>query len=490
MKSTIGKFIKSDYFFWILFFFLSSLFFFRYWKNQLTLNYIDYGEGSYLYESLLFNQGKILYRDFFLPQPPIIYFIGSLILKFFHSLIFLKYFSFFLFFASNFLLIILLKKYFKNNYLSLIVVFSSFIFTTTIVWWSTFTAEPFLRFFLILSAFFIFPGKNIKSMKINSFFLSLILVFMFFIKYTSSIYIVSIFAFIFFINKNYFKIVISKFLIFFITFFIIFYYFFGKEFILQTTLYRRVLPYKDFNIIFLSISQYLLKFLPFYILSLLLALKFFYKKDYQKAFFFMITIIWLPNIFSYFFEGTYLYILYPTEILMTLGFFYFVFNYKIVLVKNRSLYNFTLSFLFFWSTLVLIYYLQIFNNSYLLRFLKTDLNSLREINNIIQSYSKKDEKIFAPPFFLVISGRRTIINFHDPFFLLYYLVKKENFSSIFNNAIKEIKIKKPRLIVADWRIRFVLYLIDNHYLKKYKRINQIEFLNNESETIEIYLRQK
>ncbi len=490
MKLEIKKIIRSDYFFWILFGSLSLYFFFHYWKNQLTLNYIDYGEGSYIYESLLFSQGKTLYNDFFLPQPPMIYFVGGLIFKIFHSLIFFKYFSFFLFFTANFLLIILLKKYFKNNYLSLIVIFSSFIFTTTIVWWPTFTAEPFLRFFLILSVFFIFPEKNIKSMKINSFFLSLILVFMFFIKYTSLIYIVSIFAFIFFINKNYFKIVISKFLIFFITFFLIFYNFFGKEFILQTTLYRRVLPYKDFNLIFLSISQYLLKFLPFYFLSFFLALNFFYRKDYQKAFFFMVIIIWLPNIFSYFFEGTYLYILYPTEILMTLGFFYIAFNYKIVLVKKHSLYNFTLSFLFFWSTLVLIYYLQIFNNSYLLRFLKTDLNSVREINNIIQSYSKKDEKIFAPPFFLVLSEKRTINNFHDPFFLLYYLLKKENFSSIFNNAIKEIKIKKPKLIVADWRIRSILYLIDNHYLKKYKKISQIEFLNNESETIEIYLKQK
>lgn len=490
MKSTIEKFIRSDYFFWILFFSLSLFFFFRYWRSQLTLNYIDYGEGSYLYESLLFNQGKILYRDFFLPQPPIIYVIGSLILKFFHSLIFLKYFSFLLFFASNFLLIILLKKYFKNNYLSLIVVFSSFIFTTTIVWWPTFTAEPFLRFFLIFSIFFIFPGKKNNSMEINSFFLSLILVVMFFTKYTSLIYIVFVFVFVFLVNINYFKLVISKFLFFLAFFFIIFYYFFGNEFIFQTTLYRKILPNKDFNIIFLSISQYLLKFLPFYILLLCFFLKFFTKKDYQKAFFFLIPIIWLPNIFAYFFEGTYLYILYPTEILITLGFFYMALSYKIILNEKRALFNFIFSFLFFWSILVLIYYLQIFNNNYLLRSLKNDLSSVNQVSKIIKSYSKKHEEIFAPPFFLVISERKTITNLHDPFFLLYYLIKKENFSSIFNKTIKEIKIRKPKLIIADWRINSILYLIDKHYLKNYKKIKEIQFLNNGSEMIEIYLRQK
>lgn len=490
MKSTLVKFVKSDYFFWILFFFLSSFFFFRYWKNQLTLNYIDYGEGSYLYESLLFNQGKMLYRDFFLPQPPIIYLIGSLILKFFPSLISLKYFSFFIFFASNFLLIILLKKYFKNNYLSLMVVFSSFIFTTTIVWWPTFTGEPFLRFFLISSIFFIFPGKKNKSMKINSFFLSLILVMMFFTKYTSLIYVVFVFIFVFLVNVNYFKLVITKFLFFFAIFFIFCYYFFGNEFILQTTLYRKTLPYKDFNTIFLAISQYLLKFLPFYILSLFFVLKFLLKKDYKKTLFFLIPIIWLPNIFAYFFEGTYLYILYPTEILITLGFFYSAFNYKIILNKKNIIFKFLLSFLFFWSILVFIYFLQIFNNNYLLRSLKIDLNSVKEINKIIKSYSKEKEEIFAPPFFLVVSGKETITNFHDPFFLLYYLIKKENFSSFFNKTIKEIKIKKPKLIVADWRINSILYLIDNHYLEDYKKIKQIQFFNNESEMIEIYLRQK
>ncbi len=490
MKLKIKEFIKSEFFFWILFSFLSLYFFLHYWKNQLTLNYIDYGEGSYIYESLLFSQGKIPYRDYFLPQPPVVYLIGSLIFKFFHSLIFFKYFSFFLLFLTNFLLSILLRKYFKSNLLPLCSIFSSFIFTLTIIWWSTYTAEPFLRFFLILSVFFLFPMKRKKSVEINSFFLSLIFVIMFFTKYNSLIYIISVLAFIFFTNRDYFKPLLLKFIVFFLIFLIIFYHFFGEEFIIYTMWYRKILPFKESKIIFLNLSLYFLKFFPFYILSLYLGLKFLHKKNYQKAFFFLLPIFWLPNIIAHFFEGTYLYILFPIEIIITLGFFYLAFNFKKIFLKNRSFFNFLLVLLFFWSTLVLIYYLQIFHQNYLHRFLEHDINSVKEIRNIIQSSSGSNEKIFAPPFFLVLAERGTISNFHDPFFLFNYLDRKENFSPIFNKAIDEIRLNRPRVIVADWRIKSVLSIIDNNYLKDYKKIKMIQFLNNGSEMVEIYLRQK
>ena len=219
------KIISKNSYFWNLAFFLVLIFLFlKYWKNQLVINYIDYGEGSYLYESFLINKNLLLYRNFFSPQPPIIYLIGSFILKLSNNPLIIKYFLFFLFVSSNILSFYLFSIFFKNKKFSFLTVIISTFFTNTIHWWPTFTGETFLRFFLVLFLFFFLPvEKNSKKkLFITSFFLNLII----FTKFTAIFFIVFTFLFLLMIDKRLFFSFIKYFVILFLIFFGFFFVYF------------------------------------------------------------------------------------------------------------------------------------------------------------------------------------------------------------------------------------------------------------------------
>jgi hypothetical protein len=143
-----------SFFYFIVFFFL------RYWKKQLSISYIDYGDACLLYQASLFKNGLIIYKDFFAPQPPIIYLFWRLILKIFNNPISIRYFLVVLFLVSDFITFYIIFKFLKNKIISLLTIICSHIFFATIYWWPTFTGETFLRFFLVLFLFFFFPLKK------------------------------------------------------------------------------------------------------------------------------------------------------------------------------------------------------------------------------------------------------------------------------------------------------------------------------------------
>jgi len=212
------KIIDKNSFFWDWAFFFTLVFLFlKYWGKQLFINYTDYGEGSYLYESFLMNKKFLLYRDFFAPQPPIIYIIGNFILKIFNNPLSIRYLLFILFTLSNIFLFYILKKFFKNKILSFLTISISFLFTNTIHWWPTFTGETFLRFFIIVFLLFFLPIENINKSKIliSCFFLNLI----FFTKFTAVFFIIFTFLFLLIKEKRLFFSFTKYFIILFLIFF-------------------------------------------------------------------------------------------------------------------------------------------------------------------------------------------------------------------------------------------------------------------------------
>jgi len=478
------KIISKNSYFWNLVFFLVLIFLFlKYWKNQLVINYIDYGEGSYLYESFLINKNLLLYRNFFAPQPPIIYLIGSFILKLSNNPLIIKYFLFFLFVSSNILSFYLFSIFFKNKKFSFLTVIISTFFTNTIHWWPTFTGETFLRFFLVLFLFFFLPfEKNSKKkLFITSFLLNLII----FTKFTAIFFIVFTFLFLLIIDKRLFFSFIKYFVILFLIFFGFFLFIFGKDFLYQTIFIRKILPIKSLSFSIPSASLFLIKFLPFYLLNFVLAIIFFKKKQYSQSFLFFISCFWFPLIIFNFFEGTYLYIFYPVELFLPLGFSFLIFNFK--KIKFTILSKLVILISFFWSILVLIYKLQVLESNYFLASNYLDQMTTQKILEIIKDKTKKNETIIAPPFFAFFSHRLLINNFHDPFIFYYYLLSKNRYP-FFEKALNLIKKKKPKLIITDWRIKNVLSLIDKNYFLEYKKINSFYFLNNKDEMLEIYIK--
>jgi len=478
------KVISKNSYFWNLAFFLILIFLFlKYWKNQLVINYIDYGEGSYLYESFLINKNLLLYRNFFAPQPPIIYLIGGFILKLSNNPLIIKYFLFFLFVSSNILSFYIFNIFFKNKKLSFLTVIISTFFTNTIYWWPTFTGETFLRFFLVLFLFFFLPfEKNSKKkLFITSFFLNLII----FTKFTAIFFIVFTFLFLLIIDKRLFFSFIKYFVILFLIFFGFFLFIFGKDFLYQTIFIRKILPIKSLSFSIPSATLFLIKFLPFYLLNFVLAIIFFKKKQYSQSFLFFISCFWFPLIIFNFFEGTYLYIFYPVELFLPLGFSFLIFNFKKI---NFTIFSkLVILISFFWSILVLIYQLQVLESNYFLASNYLDQMTTQKIIKIIKDKTKKNETIIAPPFFAFFSSQPLIDNFHDPFIFYYYLLTKNRYQ-LFEKTLNLIKKKKPKLIIADWRIKNVLSLIDKNYFFEYKKINSFYFLNNKDEILEIYIK--
>jgi len=480
------KISDKNSFFWDLIFFFSLLFLFlKFWKNQISVNYIDYGEGCYLYESFLVKRNLLLYKDFFAPQPPIIYIIGSIILKIFIDPLFIKYFLFILFIISNILLFYIFKKIFKNKIFSLFTILASFLFDNSIYWWPTFTGETFLRFFIVLFLFYFLKIEKNKKTRlfIASFFLNLI----FFTKFTSIFFIFFTFLFLLIKDKKLFFIFIKYFFILFLIFFGFFLFIFGKDFLYQTIFIRQILPIKSLSFSIPSMTIFFIKFLPFCFLNFILGIIFFKKKHYSQSFLFFITCFWFPAIIFNFFEGTYIYIFYPVDIFFPLGLNFLIFNFK--KIKLGILSRLLTVITFFWSILVLIYQFQVLDSNYFLAANYLDQKITKKILKTIKDKTKENETIIAPPFFAFFSNRSLIDNFHDPFIFYYYLLSKNKYF-LFEKTLNLLEKNKPKLIIADWRIKNILILIDKDYFFEYKKIKSFSFLNNKDESLEIYTQRR
>jgi hypothetical protein len=237
--------------------------------------------------------------------------------------------------------------------------------------------------------------------------------FNYFYQIYSHFFIVFTFLFLLIIDKRLFFSFIKYFVILFLIFFGFFLFIFGKDFLYQTIFIRKILPIKSLSFSIPSATFFLIKFLPFYLLNFVLAIIFFKKKQYSQSFLFFISCFWFPSIIFNFFEGTYLYIFYPVELFLPLGFSFLIFNFKKIKFKIFSKLVILISF--FWSILVLIYQFQVLESNYFLSSNYLDQMTTQKILKIIKDKTKKNETIIAPPFFAFFSHRPLINNFHDPF---------------------------------------------------------------------------
>jgi hypothetical protein len=479
MKKIFPKIIKSQF----IFFVSVLIFVFLFLSKQVNPAYIDYGDGSYLYELKLIESGKRLYIDFFAPQPPFFYFFGYLIYSINHSIIFIRFLFLILNLLSLYLFYLIIRKIFQNYLIALLSTITTFIFTISIFWWPTFTGEVFLRFFIFLLLYLELLKENSKKL---IYLKSLLLVIIFFSKYTSLFFIFFYLFFLFVNNKKIFQKTLIYSLINFLLINLVFIIFFGLDIYSQTIIVRKILPFKPTILSVSSTIYFLLKFIPFYMLNLIISSWFFIKKDYKKSFIFFLPLTWLPNLYFNFIEGTYLYVFYPLEPFITTGFYYLLLYRKKLTINFSCLVRLISYFSVFWGILVIIYQLQIFPDYYSLR---SNMYDIKTSEKIVEILKKNNERfVIAPPFFLFVANKQSYPNFHDPFFFLYYLKRSDsNFKlSHFEELRKKLLVEKPNQLFVDWRIKTILFDLDRNYLKHYQLTNTFNFLINPSETIEVF----
>ena len=474
---------KLIFFFWLLFYFFLYIFFL---KNFLIYTYLDYAEGEYLYQTYQFlEKGKKLYTNLFTPQPPLNYYLTALLMKIKNSALTFRFFAISVIFVVNFCLYLLVSKSFKSQTLGILVSSTAFFLPVVSARFNVYTPEIWqsLLSILIISALInqrSFP-KNLFEVLI-AFLISLAV----FIKYTSFIFLFSTFMLLILIKKDY-KAALKIFfltLVFFLIGALFFYKLYGKNFINYTLIIRKAVPFKPKQIIVRSIITIFTLYGSFWILNLLAFLK---EKNVKARLLLLFSLINAPIFYTSFITTTFAYVYLPFEPFVTIGAFYFLINSKRInkIIALFLLFCF-LNFVYMFQSALFVYKRSLKNNIYE----KTTLFAKK----MVEKFSSKSEKIYAPQYIAYLSKRELVADFSDIYLLwVDYTYNQQKFSKerirTFKKAIKQAKLP---IILSDWRaplFKEIYSLLQNS--KKYKKVGKKgAFFLVPYEYVEIFIKKK
>lgn len=457
--------------------------------RQLNSNYIDYGEGSYLYASWYFYKGFFPYTDFIFPHPPVLLLWGSFLMKIWNSVYFIRLANLIIYLASNFLLFRIVKKIFNSTLTAFLICIMYFFLPISSFWWPTFTTETLFRILVLLALNLVLPLRSINTAKL--FFLSLISAALIFLKYSSFPIIFLLCLVIFLSNRRKFmtyliNLIVLTFGVFFILMFIT-----KGAFLNNTFFIRKNIEFKPLIAIIYSMSYFFAYYISMIVINIMIGAYFLKQKEYEKSILLIVPIVYLINIIVTFYDGTYNYIVYPVEYLIPLGTIFLI-SSKLEKNKLKKIGKFKLTvinLLLFLSLLSIFYFFQIFKTYYYQGISAKDQRNSQEIKRRILKYSQKNEQIIAPPFFLYLSQRQVPGRITDPF--IWNIIAK-NKSNPIKNKINEVKRKIEQglvpIIVLDWRLKYLLKIDNNFLKKKYILDSSYNFDSNETENLNLYLR--
>ncbi len=452
--------------------------------NLSSYTYLDYAEGEYLYQTWQWLAGKKLYREIFAPQPSFNYFFTALLMQVYDSPIFFRAFSVSTVIFSVFIAYLLVKKVFKSKILARLVLICPFFMPVLSSRMNVYTPEIWQLLFFSIILFFLVNKKvgDIKTL------LSIIILvnLAVFTKYTSLVVLGSIFFVFAFIYKD-FRLA-SKFLLLtvlsLILLFLFFFKLYGMDFVNQTVVIRKHVPFKSALEIIQFVVVIFLVYGPFWILNLLLAIK---SKDFRRKILALWPILNLPIIYTAFVTTTFYYVYLPYEILTILGFLYYTLNFKRTgrLVKA----------LLFWGVLSFVYIIQTFPA----KFNANSKNSIYEkttlfAKNVIEENTQLGEEIYAPQYLAYITKRPLVADFNDIYlFSVDYKLNKAQFSGEkIKLVVKKIKKAELPVILADWRVRLIPEIYNSLVnSKEYIKIGKKgAFFLGPFEWVEIFIRKK
>lgn len=482
----IKKLISKPFFLYLIFliiFFCLILF------KQVTVNYLDHSDGSYLYVSKLILSGKVPYKDFMAPQPPALFYFGALILSLKKSIIFVRFVNLFLYVFDNILIYKIIERSFKHKWLPFVVSAYCFFMPISVYWWLTFTTETLLRPIFLLSVYLLLPVNRLSKPKLIA--VSILTVLSIFTKYTFFPLFIMTTLFLFFSDRKKFTNYIFLTSILIILSVISLQLFSGGRFIFDTLLIRQIFPLKDFKEIALNMSVFSFYYLPFIVINIIGAIMFFRKKEYGKAYLLLIPIFFVVNLTTTAFEGTYNYIFFPIELFFPLGIFIFILNRKeLEPTKISKFKEFFINVSIFLGSLCLIYFFQIFYSNVQLSYNISDTNIIDRVVKITEENTSSRQRILAPPYFAILTDKNLLGDYGDPFLGLAI------YNSRFYNALLKDKIKviqrslenrEAPVVILDWRLKNIKE-IDYPVEKYYKKVFETSFNFNTSEWIQVYVK--
>jgi len=134
--------------------------------------HFEYSDGNYIYKSSMIINNKVMYKDFYYGNTPILPIVGAILLKIYYSIVSIRIYTIMLHIATMFLVYLISLKLFSNKQVSFLAAIIFFILPINFTYSTGFYAQA-LAGFLSLIAFYFFISLTRRKMILSAIFMSL-----------------------------------------------------------------------------------------------------------------------------------------------------------------------------------------------------------------------------------------------------------------------------------------------------------------------------
>ncbi len=143
----------------------------------ISLAYLDFGDGNYLYISWRLSQGELLYRDIISPQPPVMLYFWSIWHRIFPEITsrvqFFRAASIVVHMAAGWMVFLIARLIFKNKAAGIIALIIYIIQPIGFWWFRCIQSEPLGIVFVLISVYFLLQPDRKRAMIIAGIFFAL-----------------------------------------------------------------------------------------------------------------------------------------------------------------------------------------------------------------------------------------------------------------------------------------------------------------------------
>lgn len=134
--------------------------------------HFEYTDGNYMYKSSMILNNKVMYKEFYYANTPILPIIGAILLKIYYSIVSIRIYTILLHIATLFLVYLISLKLFSNKQVSILATIIFFILPLNFTYSTGFYAQA-LAISFSLIAFYFFISWTRRKMMLSAIFMSL-----------------------------------------------------------------------------------------------------------------------------------------------------------------------------------------------------------------------------------------------------------------------------------------------------------------------------
>lgn len=428
--------------------------------------YLDFGDGNYLYISNRLAEGAVIYKDILTPHPPILFIIGSFILKINNSLMAMRVFSIILGIATAFMVYMLSFKVFNQKKVAFLAGAIYYIMPIHLTWQRGFQADPLMVFFSLLVMFLI-----ISTGKRNAVLASLFSVFAFLTKYSFLPALLFTIIYLYIKSRRTLKYYLTPLLIILPLSFISLSIYSSGMFFWDTFAIQSMSPHIDILILEKNLQNFFSMegtLLLGAVLGMLLLIK---RGTSSKDYLIGMTLVSFIPLALILRHGTGLYILYGAEPLIAIFVAYFL-SLVIDSFKPGSLFyinhlslHWTHKFLkvvliTFFTIILLSNQVQNFYTGQFLNFNRynnwSNAPQVRQVEMYIEKYTNREDFIISPPYFAFISQRKLLFDYSETW--LWSAAYKHNDThaiKLVEGLVTSLENRSIKIIILDFRIKLI-----------------------------------